>query len=233
MRCSSDLQDLRRRFGVLPAASFDTQIGGRVSRLRHLDLAGRSRARPRGRAPAQVADRQRLERATALARHQLEYLVDDVRYLLPLHDALAERLDGRGRLRGSTRSRCRSSTPPATRSDPERLYLRIPGAMRMNRRELGILRELAVLRDRLGARARRPAEVHRSRRRDGRDRPPATKVARDDFAQLRRMDAGVRKAYGERIVAAVARGAALHEDGPPAKPARPRGQDREADRRPR
>jgi ribonuclease D len=55
------------------------------------------------------------------------------------------------------------------------------------------------------ARARRAAQVHHPRRRDGGivSLRPAT---RDDLAQLRRLDAGARKAYGDRIVAAVAAG---------------------------
>jgi ribonuclease D len=107
------------------------------------------------------------------------------------------------------------------------LYLRIPGAMRMNRRELGILRELAVLRDTLARERDVPlkyiipddvmAGIVSLR--------PAT---RDDLAQLRRLDAGARKAYGDRIVAAVAAGLALPDDDLPKKPARPPGAEREA-----
>jgi ribonuclease D len=99
--------------------------------------------------------------------------------------------------------------------------------MRMNRRELGILRELAQLRDTL-ARERDvplkyiiPDDVMSgivSLR-------PAT---RDDLAQLRRLDGGARKAFGDRIVAAVAAGIALPDDALPRKPARPPGGDREA-----
>jgi ribonuclease D len=115
----------------------------------------------------------------------------------------------------------------AYRSEPERLYMRIPGAMRMNRRELGILRELARLRDELARERDVPVKyiipddvmsgiVH--------IRPKT----RDDLAQLRRLDAGARKAFGDRIVAAVAAGSALDENALPLKPARPSGADRDA-----
>jgi len=71
------------------------------------------------------------------------------------------------------------------------LYLRIPGATRMNRRELGVLRELALLRDALARERDVPlkfiipddvmsAIVHL--------RP----ASRDDLAQLRRLDADQR-----------------------------------------
>ena len=223
---SSDLRILADKFGVLPAAAFDTQLAaaflgyGISISLADLvqDLTG-----VRLRKAHTVSDWS----ARPLSEAQLEYLVDDVRYLLPMRDALAGRLDARGRRAWFDEESLPLVDLARYRSDPERLYLRIPGAMRMNRRELGILRELAVLRDDL-ARARdvplkfivpddvMPAIVHL--------RPKSP----DDLAQLRRMDAGVRKAYGERIVAAVLRGGELDEADLPSKPARPRGQDREA-----
>jgi ribonuclease D len=99
--------------------------------------------------------------------------------------------------------------------------------MRMNRRELGVLRELAQLRDTLARERDIPlkyvipddvmAGIVALR--------PAT---RDDLAQLRRLDGGARKAYGDRIVEAVARGSALPDDQLPRKPARPSGAERDA-----
>jgi ribonuclease D len=53
-------------------------------------------------------------------------------------------------------------------------------------------------------------------------------ASRDDLAQLRRLDAGARKAYGDRIVTAVAAGVAVADADLPKKPARPAGSDREA-----
>jgi ribonuclease D len=53
-------------------------------------------------------------------------------------------------------------------------------------------------------------------------------AAREDLAQLRRLDAGARRNYGDRIVEAVARGLALPDAELPHKPARPPGADREA-----
>jgi ribonuclease D len=53
-------------------------------------------------------------------------------------------------------------------------------------------------------------------------------TSRDDLAQLRRLEGGARKAYGDRIVAAVAAGVALPDDELPRKPPRMPGGDREA-----
>jgi ribonuclease D len=99
--------------------------------------------------------------------------------------------------------------------------------MRMNRRELGILREVAQLRDALARERDVPLKYIIP------DDVMAGIVslrpsARDDLAQLRRLDAGARKAYGDRIVAAVAAGLAVPDDELPKKPPRLGGADREA-----
>ena len=139
-----------------------------------------------------------------------------------MQDALTARLEKSGRY-AWFESDTRSLVDIARyRTDPERLYLRVPGAMRMNRRELGILREVAQLRDNLARERDVPlkyiipddvmAGIVSLR--------PAT---RDDLAQLRRLDAGARKAYGDRIVAAVAAGIAVADDDLPRKPPRTPG----------
>jgi ribonuclease D len=222
----SDLKIFADRFGILPGAAFDTQLAaafcGYGISISLADLV-HDLVRIRLRKSHTVSDWS----MRPLSAQQIEYLVDDVRYLFPLQDALVERLGSSGRL-GWFEDDARALVDPARyRSDPERLYLRVPGAMRMNRRELGVLREIAQLRDTL-ARERDvplkyiiPDDVMSgivSLR-------PAT---RDDLAQLRRLDAGARKAYGDRIVAAVAAGLALPDDALPKKPARPAGPDREA-----
>jgi ribonuclease D len=222
----SDLRIFAERFGALPANAFDTQLAAAflgygisisLADLVH-DLVG-----IRLRKAHTVSDWSR----RPLAPAQIEYLVDDVVHLLPMRDTLLERLRERGR-DGWFEEEARALVDPQRyRNDPERLYLRIPGAQRMNRRELAILRELAVLRDEL-ARARdvplkfivpddvMPALVHL--------RPKSL----EDLGQLRRLDAGIRRAFGERILAAVAAGVALDDHDLPLRPSRPRGRDREA-----
>lgn len=83
-----------------------------------------------------------------LSPGQVEYALDDVRYLMPayqwVHDQLSElqRLEWAGEeflpLEDETRF-----IPP----DPEELYLRIRGVDRMNGRSLSMLKELAMWRD--------------------------------------------------------------------------------------
>jgi ribonuclease D len=222
----SDLKIFADRFGRLPRAAFDTQLAaafcgyGMSISLADLvaDLVG-----IRLRKSQTVSDWS----TRPLSAQQIDYLVDDVRHLFALQDALAERLERSGRLAWFEDEARPLVDVARYRPDPERLYLRIPGATRMNRRELGILREVAQLRDTLARERDVPLKYIIP------DDVMAGIVSlrpqtRDDLAQLRRLDAGMRKAFGDRIVAAVAAGLALDDADLPKKPARPPGADREA-----
>jgi ribonuclease D len=222
----SDVKIFADRFDRLPAAAFDTQLAaafcgyGMAISLADLvhDIVG-----VRLKKSQTVSDWS----SRPLSPNQIEYLVDDVRHLLAIADALEARLVESRRF-AWFEEEARSLVDPARyRPDPERLYLRIPGATRMNRRELGVLREVAQLRDSL-ARERDvplkfiiPDDVMTAL-------VNLRPASRDDLAQLRRLDAGTRKVFGDRIVEAIARGLALRDDELPIKPKRPPGAEREA-----
>ena len=204
-------QDLRRSLRVVPANVFDTQVAAAfLGYGMQISLADLVRDVQHVRF-GEIADGQRLVGASVLANGRLEYLVDDVAHLLPMYDALRERL-GAHRAGTSGRSRSARSSAISTRYriDERRAYLRIPGAMRMSRRELGILNELVKLRDRIARERDVPLQVHAARRRR---RGLATLRPKriDDLAQLRRLDAGTRRQLGAAILEAVARGEALDE----------------------
>ena len=224
----SDLKILADRFDRLPAAAFDTQLAAAfcgygmsisLADLVH-DIVG-----IRLRKSQTVSDWS----VRPLSAQQIEYLVDDVRHLFPLQDELSARLERSGRF-GWFEDEARALVDFSRyRPDPERLYLRVPGAMRMNRRELAILREVAQLRDTLARERDVPLKYIIP------DDVMAGIVSlrpssRDDLAQLRRLDAGARKAYGDRIVAAVAAGLAVPDADLPKKPSRPRGRRPRSDR---
>jgi ribonuclease D len=161
-----------------------------------------------------------------LTAKQLDYLVDDVAHLLPMHDKLRKRLTDAGRLNWALEECAALGDVDRYRSDERRAYLRIPGAMRMNRRELAVLAEIVRLRD-------QQARL--------RDLPPKYIMPDDvvsglstlrpkrveDLDQLRRLDAGARKSLGKSIVEAVARAEAMPEEDLPERPARPLGQSRD------
>ncbi len=222
----SDLKILADRFDRLPGAAFDTQLAaafcgyGMSISLADLvqDIVG-----VRLRKSQTVSDWS----ARPLSAQQIDYLVDDVKHLFAVQDTLVGRLVKTGRYAWFEDEATSLVELTRYRSDPERLYLRVPGALRMNRRELGILREVATLRDTL-ARERDvplkyiiPDDVMSGI-------VSLRPSSRDELAQLRRLDAGARKAFGDRIVAAVAAGLALSDDALPKKPSRPPGAEREA-----
>ncbi|MBV9972847.1 MAG: HRDC domain-containing protein, partial [Candidatus Eremiobacteraeota bacterium] len=222
---SGDFKMFADRFDRVPQRVFDTQTAaafcGYGSSVSLVELV-RNVLGVRLKKSQTVSDWS----ARPLSPMQIEYLVDDVAHLLELHNRLQTQLEARGRLSWVIEE-CRAvGTLDHYRVDPHRAYLRIPGANRMNRRELGILSELTALRDTVARR---------------RDVPLRYVLADDvlaslatlrpqgesDLTQLRRLDAGTRKALGQEILGAVARGEAIAESDLPQKPSRPVGVQRE------
>jgi len=222
---SSDLKIFADRFDTVPARVYDTQVfaaflgyGMQISLadlvhdLRHVRLAKSQTVSDWSTRP--------------FSERQIEYLVDDVAHLLPMYDALRERLDAEGRFEWAREECAALGEIERYRMDERRAYLRIPGAMRMNRRELGVLAEVVRLRDGIARQ---------------RDLPPKFVIPDDvvgglatlkprtveDLAQLRRLDAGVRRQLGAAILEAVARGQALRDEELPERPQRPLGPSRD------
>jgi ribonuclease D len=146
-----------------------------------------------------------------LSPAQLTYAFDDVRYLLPLYDMLAERLTALGRMTWVTEE-CRKFTNPALyQRDPRLLFRRIRRGKTLAPPGLAILRELAMWRD---------AEARQ------RDRPPGSvlhdevlvDIARkaphtlDDLQRLRSLPGRELERSGAALLAMVERGLAVTED---------------------
>ncbi len=221
-----DLRIFADQFELLPAQAFDTQVAaafcGFGFSISLVDLV-REIAGVSLRKSQTVSDWSH----RPLSPKQIEYLVDDVAHLFALEDGLRERLQKRGRLEWALEE-CRALVDlDRYRPDPRRLYLRVPGNARMSRRELGILNELAILRDRVARERNIPLKfvlpddvmaglVH--------VRPKTT----DELGQLRRLDAGMRRQLGAQIVETIKRGEAIPEDGLPPKAPRPLSSQREA-----
>jgi ribonuclease D len=223
---SSDLRILDDAFGELPQAAYDTQVAAAVCgygmSISLLDLV-REIAGVTLRKSQTVSDWS----ARPFSARQLDYLVDDVRYLFAIADKLEEKLAARGRSTWA-RDEMRSLVDPRTyRTDSRRLYLRVAGNARMNRRELGILNELAILRESVARERNIPLKYVLP------DDVLAGLVALrptsvEELGQLRRLDAGMRKHIGARIVEAIAAGEAIPEDDLPPRAPRPLGAQRDA-----
>jgi ribonuclease D len=211
---SSDLKIFADRYGAVPPSAFDTQIAasflGYGMQISLADLV-RDLERVRLAKSQTVSDWS----ARPLSSKQIDYLVDDVVHLLPMYDKLVARLEAAGRLSWALEENAALGDAERYRADERRAYLRVPGAARMNRRELGVLSEIVKLRERIARE---------------RDLPLKYIIADDVVAeldQLRRLDAGIRRQLGGAIVEAVARGEAIPEDELPERPARPLGQNRD------
>jgi ribonuclease D len=223
---SADLKIFADRFDLAPPRVFDTQVAaaflGYGMQVSLADLV-------RGVRGVRLAKSQTVSdwSARPFSDRQIEYLVGDVAHLLPLYDALRTSLEERGRYEWVYEECAELGDIERYRIDERRAYLRIPGAMRMSRRELGILNEIVKLRDRT------------ARERD----LPVRYVLPDDvvaglailkptqieeLSQLRRLDAGMKRQLGGAILQAVARGQALDEAELPERPNRPATPARDA-----
>ncbi len=223
---SSDLRILYDVFGALPPNVYDTQVAaafcGYGLSISLLDLV-RDVAHVTLRKSQTVSDWS----TRPLTPAQIDYLVDDVRYLFGIADALDGKLDERGRRSWALDEMGSLVDPRSYRSDRRRLYQRVAGNARLNRRELGILNELAQLRERVARERNIPLKYVLA------DDVLVGLVALrpksvDELAQLRRLDAGVRRQHGTAIVDAIAAGEALPEDDLPPRAPRPLGAQRDA-----
>ena len=222
---SSDLKIFADKYDLVPQRVFDCQVAasflGYGISISLADLV-RELCGVRLKKSQTVSDWS----ARPLTANQIDYLVGDVAHLLDMHDTLASRLRDAGRYEWALEECALLAGAERYRTDERRLYMRISGANRMSRRELGVLYEVALLRDRL-ARERDlpvkyilPDDVLAGLATLRPKRP-------EDLAQLRRLDGGTRRALAERILEAVARGECMPEDRLPEKPARALGSARE------
>jgi ribonuclease D len=216
---SADLKIFADRFDLVPPRIFDTQIAaaflGYGMQISLSDLV-------RNVCGVRLAKSQTVSdwSTRPLSPRQLDYLVDDVAYLLPLYDALRQRLEEKGRYEWVYEECEELGDIERYRMDERRAYLRIPGATRMSRRELAILNELVKLRDRIAR--ERDVPVRYILPDDvvaGLATLKPTRV--DDLDQLRRLDGSMKRQHGTAIVNAVARALALEESDLPERPARP------------
>jgi ribonuclease D len=223
---SADLKIFADRFGLVPPRVFDTQIAaaflGYGMQVSLADLV-RSLCDVRLTKSQTVSDWS----TRPFSERQVEYLVGDVAYLLPVYDAERPLLEKKGRYDWVYEECEELGDIERYRMDERRAYLRIPGAMRMSRRELGILSELVKLRDRIAR--ERDLPVRYVLPDDVVAGLALLKPAQiDELAQLRRLEAGMKRQLGPAILESVARGQAMDEEELPKRPARPAAPARDA-----
>jgi ribonuclease D len=162
-----------------------------------------------------------------LSAAQLQYALDDVRYLHPLYASLRERLQKLGRLEWVAQELAFYADERTYTLDEDRLWMRVSRHRTLSPRRLAVLRELALWRERTAQhrnipRARVvPDDVLVDIARRLPEKP-------GDLEPLRRMPAHEISRSGRDIVAAVARGLAVPEEDQPRLPQIPR-EDRDLD----
>lgn len=152
-----------------------------------------------------------------LTAMQLRYAADDVRYLPAARDAIGKRLTELDRTAWA-REECAAMLEDLSlyRTSPEALFLRVRGRERLGRRQLAVLRELAIVRDQA---ARQEDVPTRTLLNDGilvaLARWPARKPS--DLGAIRGLPRPVEERYGQQMIEATAKALALPEDRLPAE----------------
>lgn len=145
--CSQDMEVLNHALGVLPAPIFDTQVaaaflGERVqSPYNGIVHAFCGVTLPKSESLTDWSRR-------PLTPEQLEYAIDDVRYLIKAYDVIRERLEEQGRMSWVLDE----LRPLMDRShyevDPRTAFKRVKRVNSLTRRQLAVARELAAWRER-------------------------------------------------------------------------------------
>jgi ribonuclease D len=144
---SEDLEVFQRSLGAVPAPLFDTQIGAALAgvgaSLGYQKLVATVLGIELGKGETRTD-----WLARPLSPAQRSYAAEDVAYLLPVYERLRAELLRLGRLAWVLEDSA-ALLAGLTRldEDPDSAYLRIRGAGRLARRQLGVLQTLAAWRD--------------------------------------------------------------------------------------
>jgi len=150
-----DTEILHWHAGIVPAHIFDTQIAAALVGLGDQLSYGRLVEQLLGVALSKGESYSDwLQRPLSPA--QVAYALDDVRYLLPLHDALGQRLEAMGRASWLAEECRKFANPALYQRDPQQLFRRIRRSNTLSSQGLAILRELAIWRDREARQRDRP-----------------------------------------------------------------------------
>ncbi|MGQ9897754.1 MAG: ribonuclease D [Acidobacteriota bacterium] len=150
-----DILLLRRETDVVPVNVFDTQIAAAF--LGHGEATGYASLVQRF-AKVSLSKRQQFTDWTRrpLLPEQIEYALNDVRYLFPVYDGLLEQLGQHGRTDWALNA-CADAVAQAVKGrDPGQEYLKIGKLSSLSRRELAVVRELYQWREATARSRNRP-----------------------------------------------------------------------------
>jgi ribonuclease D len=215
----NDLGHLKRRYGFTVASIFDTMLAARFLGLRQLGL-DHLLGRWLGLRPEQSQQKTNWARRP-LTPAQQAYAAEDVKHLIALRDRLRAELAAAGREAWLEEECAALAAQVVTERAPdENGYRRLPGASRLDPPGLAVLQVLHAEREAWARTERRPPFKVLS---------PETLVAlarsrpagREALAAIPGLTPRLVAQYGDRLLAAIARGLAAAVPGPPRSPSRP------------
>ena len=215
---SQDLEVLEHCCGAVPARIFDTQIAAGFLGRGTPALSSLYESEIGWRPPK--ADRLTDWLVRPLKTSQLEYAASDVMHLLEIHDRMAARLDELGRVDWAEAEFALLLERSRRAQRPEEAWTRLKEVRHLRRRDLPVVRSVAMWRELRAARVNQPvrhvlpdmAVVSIAR---------AAPRTTEDLAAVRGVGEGVaRGRLGSAILKAVADGLASNWRPPPARPAR-------------
>lgn len=140
-----ELQFCRTQTGRLPENVFDVQLAAGLAGLGHPLSYANLVSKVLGKT-CRTGETRTDWRKRPLTKQQIEYALDDVRYLLPLEAELNSLLDSKGRRSWFEEEMATLVGTVANREDGDR-WRRLGGSGALNGRALAVLRELALWRD--------------------------------------------------------------------------------------
>ena len=213
-----DLEVLEHCCGAVPARIFDTQIAAGFLGRGTPALSSLYESEIGWRPPK--ADRLTDWLVRPLKTSQLEYAASDVMHLLEIHDRMAARLDELGRVDWAEDEFALLLERSRHAQRPDEAWTRLKEVRHLRRRDLPVVRSVAMWRELRAARVNQPVRhvlsdmvvVSISR---------AAPRTTEDLAAVRGVGEGVaRGRLGSAILEAVADGVASNWRPPPARPAR-------------
>jgi ribonuclease D len=207
---SQDLEILYRLMGSVPAPVFDTQTAATLLGM-----------------PSQVGYQQLVHSlvgvtldkghtytdwaARPLSAEQIDYALDDVRYLPSAYRTMRERLEAEGRMAWLEQDFARMADAATYDVIPEEQFRRVKRASALDRRSLAVLRELAAWREREAQRRDLPKRwvVSDEALLEIARRAPADSSA---LQGVRGLNEQVARRNADDILKAISRGQAVPED---------------------
>jgi ribonuclease D len=134
-----------------------------------------------------------------LSEPQIEYALDDVRHLLPLHAVLCERLQKLGRVGWFEEETLRAQDPGGFKVNPDEAWQRFKGFAALDEHRLRLARALAAWRETRAMRSDRPRGWLLP---DGALRDIVLRVPRNaaDLADIAELPDGIRNNSGEQLL---------------------------------